>query len=72
MPHRYHLQLLGVSCAGCVRAIEDRFKASGNVASATFDLPGRTVVVHSNASRGAIIELIRDAGYDASPEEVQA
>ncbi len=66
MTHEYHFNLQGVSCGGCIKAIETRLETSGQVASAQFDLPTRTVVINSAASADEIIQLIRDAGYDAS------
>ena len=66
MTHEYQFNLQGVSCGGCIKAIETRLEASGQVALAQFDLPNRTVVIKSAASADEIIQLIRDAGYDAT------
>ncbi|ANG63724.1 hypothetical protein A8C75_15370 [Marinobacterium aestuarii] len=69
MTHEYHFNLVGVSCGGCVKTIETRFAASGEVASAEFDLASKTVIVRTAASSEAIIDLIQDAGYNARLEE---
>jgi copper chaperone CopZ len=69
MTQEYQFNLRGVSCGGCVRTIETRFALSGEVDSAEFDLARKTVFVRTAASSDVIIDLIQDAGYNATLEE---
>ena len=69
MTQEYRFNLRGVSCGGCVRTLETRFALSGEVASAAFDLASKTVTVRTAAGSDLILDLIQDAGYNATLEE---
>ncbi|UTW12433.1 heavy-metal-associated domain-containing protein [Marinobacterium rhizophilum] len=69
MTYEYQFNLRGVSCGGCIRAIEARFAACGAIDWAQFDLQSKTLVVRTAVCSDAVIDLIRDAGYNATLEE---
>ncbi len=60
------LSISGMSCAGCVKSVEDALRAVPGVREASVNLAERTAVVVGTAPAGALIEAVRGAGYDAS------
>jgi copper chaperone len=55
------LQVEGMTCGHCVRAITDAIGRLG--ATARVDLPARTVEVERDIERDAAIRAIEDEGY---------
>ncbi len=60
------LSVVGMSCAGCVSAVEDALKAVPGVDSAIVNLGERTAVVEGEFEVSALIEAIQEAGFNAS------
>jgi len=60
------LQLTGISCAGCVRSIENALTAVPGVESAEVNFAQRMVTVNGNVSMDALIDAVKKAGYGAA------
>ncbi len=60
------LSISGMSCAGCVKSVEDALRAVPGVREASVNLAERSAVVVGTAPAGALIEAVRGAGYDAA------
>jgi len=60
------LSISGMSCAGCVKSVEDALRAVPGVREASVNLAERTAVVTGSAPAEALIEAVRGAGYDAA------
>jgi Cu+-exporting ATPase len=60
------LSIAGMSCAGCVSAVEEALSQVPGVASAMVNLGERTAIVTGTKDAGALIQAIRNAGYDAA------
>ncbi len=56
-----------MSCAHCVRTIEQTVKALDADAVVTSDLAAKTVAVTSRAEPAAVRAALADAGYEAQP-----
>lgn len=56
-----------MSCGHCTAAITKGIKAADAAAEVTCDLPGRTVEITSTLSADALAEVLRAAGYAATP-----
>ncbi len=62
------INVQGMSCQHCVKAVEGAVKALPGVASVDVDLKKQTATVkfdESNTALEEIKEAIREAGYDA-------
>ncbi|WP_341501960.1 heavy metal translocating P-type ATPase [Gallaecimonas sp. GXIMD4217] len=57
--------LLGVSCAGCVRSIDQALDAVPGLDSHSINFADRTAQVQGEADADTVIQAIREAGYDA-------
>ncbi|MEA3292549.1 MAG: HAD-IC family P-type ATPase, partial [Pseudomonadota bacterium] len=55
-----------MACAGCVSAVEQALRDAPGVEQATVNLVERTAVVEGAADAPALIQAVRDAGYDAA------
>ena len=63
------LEVTGMSCQGCVNAVQAAITNTGGVLSGKVSLEERSAEVTydpSQVSESAIIQVIREAGYDAS------
>ena len=60
------LSIAGMSCAGCVSAVEDALSQVPGVTSAMVNLGERTAIVTGTKDADALIQAIRNAGYDAA------
>lgn len=63
-------QVDGMSCSSCVRHIDDALRRIDGVEEVDVKLREGTVLVKhdpSSAPTNALVEAIRDAGYDARP-----
>ncbi|WDE10262.1 heavy metal translocating P-type ATPase [Thalassomonas haliotis] len=66
MSQTLHLSIEGMSCAGCVAAIEKAINDVNYVTSANVNFAEHTATVEGNTSAEAVIAAIRLAGYQAS------
>ncbi len=66
MEQTYRLSIGGMSCAGCVAAVEDALRAAPGVTEATVNLAERTAQVRSTADVEAVIKAVAAAGYEAA------
>ncbi len=72
----HRLSIGGMSCAGCVAAVEKALRAAPGVEEATVNFAEHTALVKGPISTEALIGVVVDAGYEAaelrSLEEEQA
>jgi copper chaperone CopZ len=68
MSHTTTLGIRGMSCANCVRHVEEALRKVPGVMDVKVDLPGGTAhVTHApNADVDAMVTAVDDAGYTAS------
>src|SRR3569832_2122743 len=60
------LSIAGMSCAGCVSAVETALRGVPGVHEAAVNLAERTAEVSGTAAPTALIEAVKQAGYDAA------
>ncbi|MFP4181178.1 MAG: heavy metal translocating P-type ATPase [Thiohalospira sp.] len=60
------LSISGMSCAGCVRAVEEALAAVPGVEEATVNFAEHTADVRGEVAPAELVRAIRDAGYDAA------
>ena len=60
------LSIAGMSCAGCVATVENALKGVPGVTEATVNLAERTASVRGMADTQALVEAVKQAGYDAA------
>src|SRR3569832_1743796 len=60
------LSIAGMSCAGCVSAVETALRGVPGVHEAAVNLAERTAEVRGTAASTALKETIKLAGYDAA------
>ncbi|MDH5784442.1 MAG: heavy metal translocating P-type ATPase [Chromatiales bacterium] len=61
-----HLSIGGMSCAGCVAAVEKALLALPGVEQATVSFAEHTALVRGSVDAAALIKTVVDAGYEAS------
>ncbi|MGE0081920.1 MAG: heavy metal translocating P-type ATPase [Thiohalomonadaceae bacterium] len=66
MEQTYRLSIGGMSCAGCVAAVEDALRAAPGVTEAVVNFAERTAQVRTTASVDEIIKAVAAAGYEAA------
>lgn len=54
-----------MTCGRCARSITTAVQGIDAQAQVEIDIPGRRVSVESNADENALVEAIREAGYEA-------
>jgi Cu+-exporting ATPase len=66
--HIHYFALTGITCASCVKSIEQALRSIPGVQDAQVNFPDRTAMVtaNSNISPDVIIKAIKQAGYDAT------
>ncbi|MBT2338264.1 MULTISPECIES: heavy-metal-associated domain-containing protein [Pseudomonas] len=57
----------GMSCGHCVKAITQAVQARDPAADVQIDLGAKTVQVQSSMPADAVIEAIREEGYEVGP-----
>lgn len=62
----WRLSIAGMSCAGCVTAVEQALQQVAGVHSAAVNFAEHTATVNGSVSSQALIEAVRRAGYDAA------
>jgi Cu+-exporting ATPase len=60
------LSIGGMSCAGCVAAVEDALKGVPGVATAAVNFAEHTAEVGGEVPAAVLIQAVKDAGYDAA------
>lgn len=63
------LSILGMSCAGCVGAVEGALQSVKGVDSATVNFADHTALVTGNIDPELLKKAVQDAGYDAAVME---
>ncbi|WP_245391769.1 heavy metal translocating P-type ATPase [Salinicola aestuarinus] len=66
-PRRFSID--GMTCAGCVNAVQKALSTTTGVQHAQVDFAGESALVTGSASDEALIDAVRSAGYDATPVE---
>ena len=62
----HRLAITGMSCAGCVAAVETALRGAPGVAVAQVNFADRTAQVTGNVPAATLIQAVRAAGYDAA------
>ncbi len=68
MSNKLRLNLTGMTCAACVRRIEEGLREAPGVDSATVNFATEKAIIEYNPSitdADALIKIVRDIGYDA-------
>ena len=60
----HQLQVKGMSCQHCVKAVTKAIQLQDALASVTVELPQGQVVVQSTLSRAAVAQAITEEGYE--------
>ena len=60
------LSIAGMSCAGCVTAVEDALRAVPGVDAAAVNFAERTAQVRGHVTPAALVHAVKQAGYDAA------
>ncbi|MCW8963042.1 MAG: heavy metal translocating P-type ATPase [Gammaproteobacteria bacterium] len=66
MPSETRLSIAGMSCAGCVSAVEKALLEVPGVTNAMVNLGERTATVNGDYDADSLLTAIRSAGYDAA------
>jgi Cu+-exporting ATPase len=73
--HQIHLALEGITCAGCVKNIEDALAAVPGVTRVDVNFGSRSALVAGELNAVVLIQAVEDAGYGASevldPEQAE-
>lgn len=62
--HQHHLQVKGMSCQHCVKAVTQAIQAQDGNATVSVALQQGTVTVQTTLSREATVQAITDEGYE--------
>ncbi|PBI98952.1 Copper-exporting P-type ATPase A [Pseudomonas ogarae] len=62
--HTFNVQ--GMSCGHCVKAITQAVQAKDPAADVRIDLGTKTVQVQSSLPADAVVEVIKEEGYEAT------
>ncbi len=62
------LKVAGMRCAGCVNHVEKNLKAVAGVSSASVNLATEEAVVSHEGPVSQLVEAVKEAGYEATPE----
>ncbi|MDS4021101.1 MAG: heavy metal translocating P-type ATPase [Candidatus Competibacter sp.] len=65
-PVHHRLAVTGMSCAGCVAAVETALRGVPGVAEANVNFADRTARVTGTPEADALVRAVRAAGYDAA------
>jgi len=66
MSEPIRLSVSGMSCAGCVGAVEDALRGVDGVAEANVNFAEHTALVAGSMSAQQLIDAVKSAGYDAA------
>lgn len=62
----YRLSISGMSCAGCVSAVEKALQSVAGVENATVNFAEHTAQVETRGAADVLIQAVKTAGYDAA------
>lgn len=60
------LTVTGMSCGGCESSVVEALEGVQGVESASADRDSDTVTVEGEVDPGSLVEVVEDAGYEAS------
>ncbi len=60
------LSISGMSCAGCVRAVEEALRSVPGVRAATVNFAEHTAAVEGDAELDRLLQAVHEAGYEAA------
>ncbi|HPQ97427.1 MAG TPA: cation transporter, partial [Thiolinea sp.] len=60
------LSVAGMMCASCVSSVEGALQAVPGVQEALVNLAERTALVKGESEPAALVQAVREAGYDAA------
>jgi copper chaperone len=63
-PHNHQIQVKGMSCQHCVKAVTKAIQSQDADATVSVDLPQGTVTVLTTLSREATAQVISEEGYE--------
>lgn len=63
-PHTHQLQVKGMSCQHCVKAITKAVQTQDPQATVSVELPQGQVTIQSALSHAAIVQAITEEGYE--------
>ena len=66
MSQKYQLSVNGLSCAGCVSAVEKALAAVAGVEKASVNFAEHTAQVEGNVSLEPLLAAVKNAGYEAA------
>jgi Cu+-exporting ATPase len=66
MSEAIRLSVSGMSCAGCVSAVEDALRGVAGVTEANVNFAEHTALVEGSAAANDLINAVKQAGYDAA------
>lgn len=73
--HQIHLALEGITCASCVKTIEDGINTVPGVTQVDVNFGSRSALVFGEVKTAALLQAIKDVGYNASeildPEQAE-
>ncbi|MDR5867138.1 heavy metal translocating P-type ATPase [Halomonas koreensis] len=61
------LSISGMTCASCVRSVQQALEGTEGVISASVNFGTRTARVHGEADADALVRAVKDVGYGAEP-----
>jgi len=64
--HSHQLQVKGMSCQHCVKAVTKAIQALDSTATVSVEFPKGSVTVQTTLSREATAKAISDEGYDVT------
>ena len=64
--HTIHLSVAGMSCAGCVAAVEKALRSVPGVESASVNFAEHTAMVSGDVTADSLVDAIVAAGYKAA------
>lgn len=65
--HSHQLQVKGMTCQHCVKAVTKAVQALDAAANVAVDLPQGMVTVQTTLSRDATAQAITEEGYEVQP-----
>src|SRR5262245_39241432 len=67
---RVILPIEGMHCAGCAATIEKRLTATPGVREAAVNLATRKATVEHDGPQSALVDAVREAGYDVATDTI--
>jgi copper chaperone CopZ len=70
--HPMLLRIEGMSCAGCVRSVENALAGVPGVDAASVNFASETAAVTGAVDAALLLQAVKNAGYEARPYEQQS